>query len=293
MLCTEQLPVMKKGVRIMESTMGIRAEKKKRPADFCMLEDHAHEDYELFYLMSGRCRIFLNHTIYHMKAGDMLLIEPYALHRTMYGITQENERIDVMFDQEQLCELLDRCGKAWLDRLKAHPYLPVESGRRPYVEHIFQKLMAEQQNEDVFSAIMKKNYLFELMAFIGRHESASRQLPNPDIQDIQEQEAPIQQAAKYIYTHFDEQLTLDTVAELVHMSPTYFSRRFKQITGFGYKEYVNYVRLKEASRLLLETNLSLNEIARKCGFSDSNYFGDLFKKEKGMSPRMYRRNPQM
>ncbi len=276
-----------------EQSKGIRIDRKKRPADFCMGEDHAHEEYELFYMVSGRCRIFLNHTIFHMKVGDMLLIEPHALHRTMYGITQENERVDVMFEKEKMNELRQLCGDAWFCKLQGNPYIPVETGRRSYVESIFQKMMAEQQNEDSFSAIMKQNYLCELLVFIGRHEAVAKPVPYPDMQDVQEHEAPIQQAAQYIYTHYEEPLTLDLVAELVHMSPTYFSRRFKQITGFGYKEYVNYVRLKEASRLLLETDLSLNEIARRCGFSDSNYFGDLFKKEKGMSPRMYRRNPQM
>lgn len=106
------------------------------------------------------------------------------------------------------------------------------------------------------------------------------------------QEEEIQKAASYIYHHFREPLTLELVAERVHMSPAYFSRRFKKLTGFGYKEYLNYVRLKEASRMLLETELSVADIAQLCGFSDGNYFGDLFKKEKGISPREYRKNPQ-
>lgn len=281
------------------------ADKIRRPADFSMREEHHHNQYELFYMVSGRCRIFVNHTIYHMKTGDMLLIEPLALHRTMYGITQENERVDVMFGTESLEWMNRYCGIDWMEQWKAHPFLKIETGRRSYVENLFQKLIAEQQKEDLFSAMMRQTCFCELMVFIGRQitgrrEGEGRQEPGADllerrtdISEAWEQEEPIQRAARYIYTHFDEQLTLDTMAEMVHMSPTYFSRRFRQITGFGFKEYINFVRIKEASKLLLETSLPLNVIARRCGFSDSNYFGDLFKKEKGISPRMYRKNPQI
>jgi AraC-like DNA-binding protein len=74
------------------------------------------------------------------------------------------------------------------------------------------------------------------------------------------------------------------------MSSTYFSKKFKKVTGFGFKEYVNNIRLKEASNLLLETKYSITNIALKCGFTDSNYFGDFFKKMKGVSPNKYRKN---
>ena len=276
----------------------IFADKIRRPADFSMREEHYHQEYELFYMVSGRCRMFVNHTIYHLKAGDMLLIEPMALHRTMYGITQENERIDVTFGTEALEWMNQHCGTEWMEMSKKQPFLELEPGRRSYVEQLFQKMMAEKQKKDQFSEMMSQVYLCELMVFIGRQLEGEKYTAHKgglqlELTQKQELEEPIQQAARYIYTHFDEPLTLEIMAEMVHMSPTYFSRRFRQITGFGFKEYINYVRLKEASKLLLETRLPLMEIAHRCGFSDSNYFGDLFKKEKGISPRMYRKNPQI
>ena len=70
---------------------------------------------------------------------------------------------------------------------------------------------------------------------------------------------------------------------------SYFSRKFKLCTGFGYKEYLITVRIIEACRLLLNTDMSITQIAENCGFDDSNYFGDCFKKIKGMSPREYRK----
>ena len=64
-----------------------------------------------------------------------------------------------------------------------------------------------------------------------------------------------------------------------------------QKPGMGFKEYLNYVRLKHAQTALLTTNSSITDIALEYGFNDSNYFKDLFKKVYGKSPREYRKNP--
>ncbi len=80
---------------LQDKPSGVFASRKRRPVDFSMTADHSHGYYELFYLATGRCRIFLNHTIYHLEPGDLILIEPQALHRTIYGLTRENERIAV------------------------------------------------------------------------------------------------------------------------------------------------------------------------------------------------------
>lgn len=79
------------------------------------------------------------------------------------------------------------------------------------------------------------------------------------------------------------------VADYVHMSPTYYSKKFKQITGVGFKEYLTKTRLYEATELLTHTSLNVTEIAIRCGFNDGNYFGDAFRKEFGLSPLQYRK----
>ena len=96
---------------------------------------------------------------------------------------------------------------------------------------------------------------------------------------------------KYIYNNFRKPLTLEDVSSVASLSPTYFSKKFKLITGMGFKEYLNYVRLKHAQTALLTTDSSITDIALEYGFNDSNYFKDLFKKVYGKSPREYRKNP--
>ena len=111
----------------------------------------------------------------------------------------------------------------------------------------------------------------------------------PDL--LNSRDADILLATRYIYNNFRKPLTLEEVSSVASLSPTYFSKKFKLITGMGFKEYLNYVRLKHAQTALLTTDSSITDIALEYGFNDSNYFKDLFKKVYGKSPREYRKNP--
>ena len=75
-----------------------------------------------------------------------------------------------------------------------------------------------------------------------------------------------------------------------NLSPTYFSRKFRLITGQTFKEHVNYIRLRQATQMLLMTDNSITKIAMLCGFGSSNYFKDLFRASTGRSPREYRKH---
>jgi AraC-like DNA-binding protein len=98
----------------------------------------------------------------------------------------------------------------------------------------------------------------------------------------------IQQAAKYISEHYADWLTLEDAARIAQMEKTYFCKRFKALTGFGFLEYLTQTRLQAAQELLTTTELSIGDISEACGFSSSNYFGDVFRRCLGMSPTDFR-----
>ncbi len=98
----------------------------------------------------------------------------------------------------------------------------------------------------------------------------------------------IHSAIQYMQTHFEEKITLEQMAQRVFLSPTYFSRVFKQEIGQPFSVFLNSLRIKKSKELLLDTDLKLIDIALAVGFEDQSYFTKLFKRETGITPLKFR-----
>ncbi|MNI09962.1 HTH-type transcriptional regulator YesS [compost metagenome] len=93
----------------------------------------------------------------------------------------------------------------------------------------------------------------------------------------------------YVGKHYAEDITLDIVAEHLHITGGYLSTYFKEKTGEYFVDYINVVRIRFAQRLLLETDLKIQDISFKSGYQNINSFNRMFKKFSGMSPREFRK----
>ena len=98
----------------------------------------------------------------------------------------------------------------------------------------------------------------------------------------------IERARSYIRDHSDDELSLAAVAQIVNMSATYFSAKFKEITGINFVDYVARTRVEKARNLLLDPNRRVSEVAFAVGFQSLSQFNRTFKKVAGQSPRDYR-----
>lgn len=103
----------------------------------------------------------------------------------------------------------------------------------------------------------------------------------------------IRQVDTYIKKHIDQEITLQDVAKLVHLHPTYFSQWFKNETGRNFSTYVTMNRLQRAETLLHETNLRVYEVARMSGYQSEKHFMKIFKKEKSCTPTQYRQKTSL
>ncbi|MCR2807166.1 response regulator transcription factor [Paenibacillus soyae] len=99
---------------------------------------------------------------------------------------------------------------------------------------------------------------------------------------------PIDKSLDYIRTHYLEPMTLQQVADYVHVSKNYFSILFKKVTGENFIDYVIKLRVQRAKELLAGSELKVYEVAEQSGFGDVKYFSKLFKKITGRSPVDYR-----
>ena len=98
----------------------------------------------------------------------------------------------------------------------------------------------------------------------------------------------LRKAERFIRENFTRKISLREIAEVSGLSAPYFSTIFKEEMGENLSKYLNRLRVEKASRLLLETDFSLSEIASACCFEDQSWFSKIFKTYTGLSPGKYR-----
>lgn len=100
--------------------------------------------------------------------------------------------------------------------------------------------------------------------------------------------SPVYPAVAYLDSHRREMVTMNSMAELCHLSPSYFSRLFHRETGESFISYMNRQKVQWAKERLRSSNDSVTQIAYDLGFLDTSYFISVFKKFEGITPLVYR-----
>ncbi len=256
-----------------------------RSSDYTMSRNHYHYYYEIFYVGQGNCRFFIENHLYDLHAGDFLIIPPHVIHYNRYvtGCTRYN----IYFRTSDLQQFLRvESEELFQDEdLFSHPhfYHVHEAYREMFLNHL-DTMVQEDKLDDGHTARLLELQLHQFFLYTLRCCSRRDDSGRGDADD------PILNASRFITDHYSQNISLELLASRACLSPGYFSKRFRQVTGVGMKEYLNYVRLDHAARELLSTSHSITEVASNSGYADSNYFKDAFKKMYGVSPRAYRKN---
>ncbi len=108
--------------------------------------------------------------------------------------------------------------------------------------------------------------------------------------DITAESRRVQKVTEYVAEHFKEEIRLQTLADLVGMTPSAFSRFFKLRTHKSISDYIIETRLGYASRKLADSSMSILEVCYTSGFNNISYFNRIFKKKKGCTPTDFRNN---
>ena len=263
---------------------GIYAGSEVREEGFVMPEPHCHTYFELFYVESGACRFFIENNMYDIHTGDFMLIPPDVFHYTRYlaGSCKRNVVHFYRDDAEDsVINLLPR-GEEFLSAMRI---FQTPEAYREQFNSLLSKMVNERKIADERSEAMLKALLQELLLLCSRECRFLLDIPT----NIHTTDRQIVLAAQYISNHYMEHIDASDIAAAAGYSPNYLSQKFRKSVGIGIHEYLVFIRLQYAALELVTTNDSITEIAFRCGFSDSNYFKDAFKKKYGVSPREYRK----
>ncbi len=249
---------------------------------------HYHDCYELYYLYSGERYYFIQDKTYHVTRGSFVLISPNEIHRTGNLGSFGYDRMLIHFSKELLAEYLavDHTVTPYKNLEEEIHLISLDSQQQTFIENLLHIMETEYQKNGQRENAYIKLTLLQLLLFLNDCK--------PNRQDAALTEINTTQKLMFeilgdINNHYFENLTLETVSSKYYLSTYYFSRTFKEVTGFHFVEYLNNVRIKEAKKLLLNSNYTINDISAIVGFHSNTHFGRVFKQIVGCSPSVYKK----
>lgn len=261
----------------------IHADNQLKEAGFVMSSPHCHPHYEIFYIESGHSSYFVGSGVYELHAGDLLIMPPDVFHFTRYPATCR--RSNVFFREGDLTDEIRALmpgGRRFFDEPRI---LQVPEGYREQIAGLFSGMAREEKISDERTPLLLRAMLHELLLLCGRECAYLDGMP----EDIHTTDMPIVKAARFMSSHYMDDISTADIAAEAGYSPNYLTRKFREAAGIGVHEYLTFIRLQRAALELVSTDHTVTEIAFRCGFSDGNYFKDAFKKKYGVTPREYRK----
>lgn len=249
---------------------------------------HYHDCYELYYLYSGERYYFIQDKTYHVTGGAFVLIPPNIIHRTGNLGNFGYDRMLIHFSKDLLEDYLsvDPSVNPYLNLEKELHLISLDDRQQNFVETLLHTMETEYQKNNLRETSYIKLTLLQLLLFLNdckpnRQDAALSELTNT--------QKLMFEILGHINNHYAEELTLETVSAKYYLSTYYFSRTFREATGFHFVEYLNNVRIKEAKKLLLHSDSTINDIASAVGFHSTTHFGRVFKQIAGCSPSAYKK----
>lgn len=246
---------------------------------------HHHSAMEVIFCEDSPYTVFVNDQKYLLKQGDFLFIPCHMMHRI--ECKNNGSRFICLFSMDFINSFQDL--KA-MEPIFEVPYLCTRKTEPEIYSEIYDSFM------EIFHIYFSNEALWEvaiyhqlLQVFLAVGQQYYSAMPDSLLTDRLKNISFDDYASllNYIDTHFAENLTLDHVAAKMGFSKYYFSRLFKQTTGFTFYNYLSRKRIATA-QLMLSTDLPVTDIAFKAGFNNLSSFCRCFKQHTGYSPSQYR-----
>lgn len=274
-------------LRFGEEEDPLRLEFDRRIGHFSMMQHHFHTGYELYYLFSGERNYFVQESTYRVRAGDAVLIDSNAVHKSTDSGVPDHERAVLYFSPAYFEALPPEERELLLAPfVRGRPLVALNLQERLRAEELLLSLLGELHERPPGYRLHLRHMAGELLLLVAR---ASRKRSSPALPEPTPVQRKISEVVRHINRHYAEPLELGELAAKFYISRSHLSRTFKEVTGFGFAEYVNIARIKEARRLLRESAHSVTTVSELTGFDNFSHFGKMFKRLSGLSPREYRK----
>lgn len=248
---------------------------------------HWHTAMEVILPIENHYEVVTRTTRYSVKPGELLVIPPCESHHLIAPAT--GKRFIYLFD---LTQIRDLKGFSLIQPLlkdclyitgKTYPQIA------PEVYRLFYQMQEDYFSSDKFREMTIHSMLLQFFVLLGRNQKDSIEIYSASPQCKQkEYMQKFNAVLEYIDTHYMDNLTLDDIARISGFSKYHFTRLFKRYTSSTFYDYLNLKRTRVVEQYLVESDLSVTEIALSAGFTSIATFNRIFKKYTDCTPTEYR-----
>ena len=244
---------------------------------------HYHDFYEIYFFLNGQVEFRVEGRSYSMEPGDLLLISPQELHQANIYSATTYERMVLWIDRSFLLSLstpaTDLTGCFGGDSLTRVNLLRPARLQQATIGQLMARLHRESLSRELGSDVLAQSLMMQLMVNLNRFsQSGSSFVLRPEKPDL------VAQVLAYIGTHYQENITLESLASIFFVSKYHLSHEFSHRVGTSIYRYVLFRRLTLA-RELIAGGAAPGDVYQACGFGDYANFYRAFKTEYGVSPR--------
>ncbi|MEG0014357.1 MAG: AraC family transcriptional regulator [Cellulosilyticaceae bacterium] len=228
------------------------------------LSRHSHNLIEMIYLIDAKAYINMSDKILYPTWCDMVVYPPHHIHQEYIDMNHTQKCMYIQFDVKSSIELTE-------------PFKIKDTGGKLYwllreIIELSGKKIGCREEELIATYI--KAMLINIKLYLSELEGKK---------DI------VTQAINYIGYNYSEEITVDRLAKIFYVSPSYISRLFHKRLGVSPMNYVAHIRIEAAKKLLCFSAESINEVSTRIGIEDPKYFSRLFKKITDYTPSEFRK----
>lgn len=252
---------------------------------------HWHDDLEVGLCLEGQGKFIFSDKVYEVSKGDIFIVNNFEHHIAVSDLKNPAKYLFIFF----LPQLIANPGSSTFDFEYLSPFwydpksfcnkIDYSEEVAGYIAQTLKQILEDWQNKGPAYKHLIAASVRKVLALLVRHYKTTE---SDFFASHLANQKRVQPVLDYIRKNYKCNLTLEEVSDILHMSPSRFRHYFKDITNFNFKEYIFYLRISEAKRMLSEIDISISDIAYNVGFSNLNQFYMLFNKYVLTSPAKYR-----